>query len=187
MAALVLHGPAVASPPGEGGDVIDFGKFELDTTDSHFVLYDDERAVSQRRAGSGNGNLDECTPNQGPLPDGQYDGVATWHQDKFAGTKIYGRVVRLQNKACWDGQIRSDLFIHTEETPEQGQAPAGGRRDHDQRWDGNGDYKSQGCIKLSRAENGGDNGISTLDSWWHEQAGGGVGTPYHGLLNVWWL
>lgn len=55
-----------------------------------------------------------------------------------------------------------------------------------QRWDGANDYYSLACIKLARAENGGDNGIANLDYWWHNSghAGGTTNTQYYNWLDV---
>jgi hypothetical protein len=174
--------PVLASPPGSGGDVLSFGKWDLDTHNSSLYMYDDGAFYSTRRAGSGNGNTDECVTNAGPLPDGTYSGTSTWHQDGYNGSAIYGRVWRLQNKACWNGTVRTALFIHTEETPSRTQGTI-----ESQRWDGDNDYYSAGCIKISRPENSTGDSVGVMDTWWHQKAGGGVGTAYYNLINVYWL
>ncbi len=184
LGALIPAEHAVASPPGSGGDVMSFGKWDQNISDSALYIYDNGSHYSTQRAGSGNGNLDECVSSAGPLPDGTYSGTSTWHQDAFSGSAIYGRVYRLQNKACYNGTVRTALFIHTEETPSRTQGST-----EPQRWDGNNDYYSLGCIKVSRpgAPGNGADSIGVLDTWWHQKAGGGVGTAYYNLINVYWL
>lgn len=171
--------------PGVGSYVLDFAMYEWEYGGPWFVMYvpPGYTTYNNRRygSGSGNGSYDECLSNQGPLPMGRYSGVSSWHQDSFNGSAIYGRVFRLQNKQCWNGTWRTALFIHTEETPSRTQGSI-----EPQRWDGPSDYKSAGCVKLARSNNGGDNGIGVLDYWWHYRAGGGVGTPYYNLLNAYW-
>jgi hypothetical protein len=64
------------------------------------------------RAGSGV-STDACWIGHGWLPTGYYD---LWgHWDNFSG-KIAGRVFYLQNKPCWNGTWRTELFVHSEET-----------------------------------------------------------------------
>ena len=99
------------------------------------------------RAGSGTGPW-ECVPNIGWLPGGYYNIVE--HYDHYDGTKVKGRVWQLSDKACWNGTPRSELFIHSEETADNGQyCPT--IYDDPFCWEGDFDYKSAGCIKLSRA------------------------------------
>jgi hypothetical protein len=58
-------------------------------------------------------------------------------------------VTYLSNKvSATTGATRTGLFIHTEETPSNGQYnPTSGA--DPQCWEGPGDYVSRGCIKLS--------------------------------------
>jgi hypothetical protein len=56
----------------------------------------------------------------------------------------------LNDKPCWDGTPRGDLFIHSEETADNGQT-CGYPYNEWYCWDGPTDYYSYGCIKLSRA------------------------------------
>ena len=99
------------------------------------------------RAGSGT-RPNECIQGAGWLPGGYYNVVA--HYDHYDGTKVKGRVWQLNDKVCHDGTPRSELFIHSEETADNGQYCT----DYwDDRfcWEGDFDYRSAGCIKLSRA------------------------------------
>jgi hypothetical protein len=108
------------------------------------------------RAGSGL-NTNECDSAAydnvgGWLPAGYY---SLWgHWDNYAGSLIQGRVWRLQDKRCsgGTGTLRTDLFIHSEEDL-YNQQDCGGSLAYVERfcWDGDGDYYSLGCIKISRA------------------------------------
>lgn len=183
VCAVVPYASPASATPGAGGDEMSFGKYDASITQSNFYIYDNWNPYATHRSGSGNGNLDECVTNAGPLPDGDYSSnLAPYHTDTFSGSAIYGRVVRLQNKVCYNGTNRTALFIHTEET-----SSAGIGTTEPQRWDGNSDYYSQGCIKLSRGENGGTNGIGVLDWWWHTVGGGANNTSYSSVINVYWL
>ena len=81
------------------------------------------------------------------LPDGSYR--PTLFRD-YHGSLIKGRAIYLGRKACADGTLRTDLFIHTE----QG---AGSRQCADRpgdqacRWEYPriNDYRSFGCVKMS--------------------------------------
>jgi hypothetical protein len=61
-------------------------------------------------------------------------------------TAKYGRyAIPLSDKTCKHGRTkRTALFIHSEMTRTGGHG-----RPESQRWDGPGDYKSHGCIKLA--------------------------------------
>jgi hypothetical protein len=98
------------------------------------------------RAGSGLGVKNACTRNRGWLPNGQYN--VTLHE-KYAGSKIHGVVFQLSDKACKPGSSikRTELFIHSEMTKSGGQGNT-----EPTRWDGNSDFKSNGCIKMRPAD-----------------------------------
>jgi hypothetical protein len=95
------------------------------------------------RAGSGNGPNwnNECVRNEGHLPLGKYK-IKAWH-DNYPGNLIHGRAVELENKECRTGTMRTELFIHSEQTVNNTQGTTEGTR-----WDGDNDYKSEGCVKL---------------------------------------
>lgn len=132
-----------------------FDKNPADPTDSrlNWRVYRVEDNGHQRkivdvswRAGSGTGVKNDCTRNRGWLPDGDYD--ITLHPS-YNGNVIKGVAFRLSDKKCSAGTTtRTDLFIHSEMTRSGGQNP----NVESQRWDGNGDYKSNGCIKLKPAD-----------------------------------
>lgn len=115
-----------------------------------------------QRAGSGS-TTDACQKNYGWIPDGWYNLKSPGHIHHFAGSAIQGRIWRLSDKACHTGVLRTELFIHTEETSSNGQScPTGG--DDPFCWEGENDYYSNGCIKLSHG--GGMPYMNSLwDSW----------------------
>jgi hypothetical protein len=125
------------------------------------------------RAGSGV-STDACWLDHGWLPPGWYDLKGHW--DNY-DADIKGRVFYLQNKQCWNGTWRSQLFIHSEETAAQGQyCPTAG--DDPYCWEGDTDYYSHGCIKISRLGNPSD--LRKLHDGWHAQSG----DSRHGAFTV---
>jgi hypothetical protein len=99
------------------------------------------------RAGSGS-STNECRRGEGWLPAGWY---AQWgHWNHYGGSAIKGRVWWLQDKYCYDGVTkRTELFIHSEETADNGQACTSAW-DDPFCWEREADYYSLGCIKLAR-------------------------------------
>lgn len=119
------------------------------------------------RAGSGV-STDACWVGHGWLPAGFYDLRGQW--DYFDGSAIKGRVFYLQDKPCWNGTWRTALFVHSEETAAQGQyCPTAG--DDPFCWEGDFDYYSSGCIKVSRAGNPSD--LRLVHDGWHGKSGDG--------------
>jgi hypothetical protein len=116
------------------------------------------------RAGSGV-STNACWISHGWLPAGYYDLKGHW--DYYDGT-IKGRVFYLQNKPCWNGTWRTELFVHSEETANQGQyCPTAG--DDPYCREGAGDYYSSGCIKVSRA--GSPSDLRLVHDGWHGKSG----------------
>jgi hypothetical protein len=124
------------------------------------------------RAGSGT-NTDTCDVGDGWLPNGWYDLWGMYdHKD---GTAIDGRAWYLQDKQCHDGTWRTELFIHTEETVDNGQScPTSGDDPHC--WEGTFDYKSNGCIKIAYPNSGFPNDIGDAHGDWHRNVSGSHGT-----------
>lgn len=120
------------------------------------------------RAGSGV-STDACWIGHGWLPAGYYD---LWgHWNNYDG-KIAGRVFYLQNKPCWNGTWRTELFVHSEETAGQGQyCPTAG--DDPYCWEGPSDYYSNGCIKLARPSPvaGFPNDLGAAHATYHDYGG----------------
>jgi hypothetical protein len=99
------------------------------------------------RAGSGT-SANECRRAEGWLPAGWYSQWGHWNH--YEGSAIRGRVWWLQDKYCSDGStLRTELFIHSEETSANGQA-CGPAWDDPFCWERTEDYYSLGCIKLAR-------------------------------------
>ena len=127
------------------------------------------------RAGSGY-TTNECQSQAGWLPRGYYNLVS--HYDRYDASEIKGRVWQLSDKACWSGNVRTQLFIHSEETADNGQyCPT----PYDDRfcWEGDFDYSSIGCIKLSRSTPYPSH-LAQADADWHNWGGGsGYLNLYH--------
>lgn len=145
-----------------------FKKNHQDPTKSELIL---ERVIlrndqppryvklGQWRAGSGIGpqpdGRDACKSNKGWLPNGRYnahkDGPA--YDTNFGGPSslIFGTVWHVQDKKCHSRPHvkRTELFIHSEMTPDRKQKCGAQRYQENQCWDGDTDYLSEGCIKLS--------------------------------------
>lgn len=101
------------------------------------------------RAGSGT-STNECYVGHGWLPAGWYDIVG--HFDHYNASLIKGRAWQLSDKRCYGGTgtLRTELFIHSEETSDNGQyCPT--PYDDPFCWEGTSDYYSNGCVKLAHA------------------------------------
>jgi hypothetical protein len=132
------------------------------------------RCYTSRSWRSGSGvSTDPCAKGKGWLPNGVYD--VPFMSDGYSGSVIAGRVWRLQDKKCSDGTVRTELFVHSEETSGNGQSCTSGNSDDQWCWDGtpNGeatnDYKSLACIKVRRGstEHSKSNDLPTVHSDWH--------------------
>ena len=161
----------VAAPAGTAASGW-FSFKRTSNTDSRLVFkwaYDTNPTVYTSptwRAGSGSSTV--CGEiGRGWLPLGWYDVWGHWnHYDAL----IKGRVIWLQNKRCGDGTLRTELFIHSEETAANGQScPTGG--DDPYCWEGWFDYYSNGCIKLAYPNAGYANDIGSAHWYWHNRFG----------------
>ncbi|MEH6373993.1 L,D-transpeptidase [Streptomyces sp. KLMMK] len=152
--ATAQDGPAQASPASRAsvgaehasdGYSLAFTKNRNHPDHSTLALVHNGIPVKTWRAGSGLGVTDDCRSNKGWLPDGTYQ--VTGHQT-HRDSKIKGYAIQLSDKKCHPGPgkeavTRSALFIHSEMTK------GGGRGSTEStRWDGDGDYRSNGCVKL---------------------------------------
>jgi hypothetical protein len=114
------------------------------------------------RAGSGQVK-DACQVGRGWLPTGYYDLWGHWnHYD----STIKGRVFYLSNKRCQYDVLRTELFIHTEETASTGQACTSAP-DDPYCWEGDFDYESNGCIKVKQP----NMDMYEFHNWWHNKFG----------------
>lgn len=175
-----LPAPVLATPGFGFGDYLWFqpGSTNLNGT---LRRYDNFSFLGSTTAGSGMGNqYSTCQTNLGRLPSGWYDSANGHMVDNKNGTAIDGRAWGLEDKVCNGGStLRTELFIHTEETVSNGQnctsAP-----DDPHCWEGTFDYASQGCVKVSHPTS-----VSTLHTWWHSAAiGGAHSTAYTNILYV---
>ena len=170
---------SLAAVAQAGATVTTFDFHRISNTSSVLTIFRqdtlDGRVLNQQsyRAGSGL-NTNECDSAAydnvgGWLPAGNYSLLGHW--DQYPGTKIQGRVWRLQDKRCngGTGTLRTELFIHSEETWTQGQT-CGSPYDERFCWDGDGDYYSVGCIKVSRAAPY-PSDLAKLDGNWHNWSG----------------
>ena len=122
-------------------------------------------ATAWYRAGSGNSGTNGCLKYNW-LPNGYYTVRA--HYDHYDFT-IKGRAWWLSDYYCSStGVTRDELFVHTEETADQGQA-CGSPYIEAYCWDGEGDYYSVGCIKVRRrpVDPDGTSHIGKLDNFVH--------------------
>lgn len=176
MAATVAV-PATPASASRDCGYLDFTRINNTNSDLKLKTYEFGGAcvTSTWRAGSGT-TTDPCQKNYGWLPTGWYD---LWgHWNGYSGDAIWGRVWYVQNKECGDGTQRTELFIHSEETPDREQSCTSDS-DDPQCWDktascasclaGTNDYYSNGCIKVKRTSSEGswDGHLDPLHDAWH--------------------
>jgi hypothetical protein len=180
VAALAAVVAAIAAAAASGGTITTFDFQRTSNTNSLLTISRQDAIdgrilnIASYRAGSGlNGN--ECDSAAydnvgGWLPAGYYSLWGHWHN--YQGSLIQGRVWRLQDKRCRGGAgtLRTELFIHSEETWANEQAC------HDPYverfcWDGDGDYYSVGCIKVSRAYPPSPTDLARLHANWDSWSG----------------
>ncbi|MFK4213785.1 peptidoglycan-binding protein [Streptomyces sp. NPDC030920] len=146
-------GKAKADPTGYS---LKFTKNQNHPMYSTLALVHNGKAVKTYRAGSGMGVTNECASGEGWLPSGTYQ-VKGHERDRNSGlqTGIKGYAIQLADKTCTPkaGQKtvkRDALFIHSEMLSDGTQAIDIPLMDDDYyRWDGDIDYKSWGCIKIT--------------------------------------
>ncbi|WP_030666165.1 L,D-transpeptidase [Streptomyces rimosus] len=114
------------------------------------------KVLADYRAGSGQGGTagrDECARNKGWLPDGTYRVLSHTTHKRGGRDGINGYAIRIADKTCRDGRTqRTALFLHSEMRSDGTQGDAVPGRDSPYRWDGEGDYRSLGCVKLAPAD-----------------------------------
>nr|WSX47784.1 L,D-transpeptidase [Streptomyces sp. NBC_00974] len=137
--------PSTSAKHGPRGYYLKFTKNWDHPDRSTLSLVHNGIPVKSYRAGSGVGVTDECRSEKGWLPSGTYQ--VKGHQTN-RNSDIKGYAIQLSDKACRPkGVNRDGLFIHSEMTKNGGQGST-----EPTRWDGDGDYKSLGCIKLKPAD-----------------------------------
>lgn len=124
------------------------------------------------RAGSGlpgKGGENSCAWSRGWLPNGTY---RVRQYNNYPGHVIKGRAFRLDNKNCGNGNVRHDLFLHTEQTAGNHQC-RNRRGDQPCRWEWPkiNDYKSLGCIKMAPGD------LAQLTALYHQHFSAGIRYP----------
>ncbi|MFI5571663.1 L,D-transpeptidase family protein [Streptomyces sp. NPDC051740] len=146
MTALALTPAALTGDPAGAeapATTLVFDKNPDDPTDSTLSVHRGGRLRAAYRAGSGLGVQDDCARAKGWIPDGNWR--IRSRTRTYDGALIKGYAVRLQDMACSRGTVtRTELFLHSETDRDGGEGTSEARR-----WDGPGDYESNGCVKLN--------------------------------------
>ncbi|GHH00041.1 L,D-transpeptidase family protein [Streptomyces rubradiris] len=141
--AATAHAPAgtVAAAAGPATTLV-FDKNPASPTHSKLSVYEGDELLATYRAGSGTGVKDDCVRAKGWIPNGNWR--IKLKDPFYDGRLIKGYAVYLQDMKCSRGTLtRTQMFIHSEMNRDGGQGSTESRR-----WDGDGDYKSNGCVKL---------------------------------------
>jgi hypothetical protein len=180
VASLLVAAPAdSATPPWRG--VLTFDKNWKNQFNSRLIwrLYQRQAGGSWKlvstkswRAGSGlpgKVGRNSCATSKGWLPNGTY---RMRQSNDYHGHVIKGRAFRLDDKACPNGKVRHQLFVHTEQGAGSRQC-ADRKGDQACRWEYPrfNDYKSFGCIKMSPGD------LADLVRLYHRHFGAGVRYP----------
>jgi hypothetical protein len=92
-----------------------FTKNASDQTSSVLGLYQNTvggPTIATFRAGSGiTGHENECESNYGWIPSGW--GNITGYNHNYPGTTVTGPVLILANRPCYNGTVRTELFVHS--------------------------------------------------------------------------
>ncbi|KQX50158.1 MULTISPECIES: L,D-transpeptidase [unclassified Streptomyces] len=142
--AALAQGAAVAPPkPADAPTTLVFDKNQSDPTDSRLSVFRGTKLWATYRAGSGLKDKDDCARARGWLPNGNWK--IKLKTPTYNGNLIKGYAIQLEDMKCSKGTLtRTEMFIHSEMNRD-GSAGSTERR----RWDGAGDYKSNGCVKLN--------------------------------------
>ncbi|MFF8911421.1 L,D-transpeptidase family protein [Streptomyces olivaceoviridis] len=146
--------------PGSGTYTLKLTRNGKQPLNSRLALLRGGKVIDSYRAGSGKGSTDECLPDKGWLPGGTYK--VKGHETNRGGwnynprVQIQGYAIQIEDKTCTPKPggnkrvMRTQMFIHSEMLADGTQAfdnPFNG--DDWWRWDNDGDYSSNGCIKLA--------------------------------------
>ncbi|GLF95232.1 L,D-transpeptidase [Streptomyces yaizuensis] len=139
--AAAAQKPAAAPTPS-GPTRLVFDKNWQKPSDSRLRVYKGATLWAEYRAGSGLGSTNDCARSRGWIPDG------TWKirlkSRTYNGKVIKGYAIYLEDMKCSAGTAsRTEMFIHSEMNRDGTQG-----RGESRRWDGDGDYESNGCVKL---------------------------------------
>jgi hypothetical protein len=148
---------------------VDYWRNGSDTSNGHqhVIQYDTIRGQQGDlwwRGGSGTGSKDGCATNRGWIPAGYGDLRGHW--DSYGGSAIRGRVWYIDDRLCATGRtLRTELFVHSEETDAWTEDCRSGP-DDPFCWEGVGDYRSNGCIKVAH-DGGAPTDIAQMNNAWH--------------------
>ncbi|MEF9886798.1 L,D-transpeptidase [Streptomyces sp. P9-A4] len=142
--AALAQGPAGApQKPADAPTTLVFDKNRSDPTDSRLSVFKGTKLWATYRAGSGLKVTDDCVRARGWLPNGNWK--IKLKTPTYNGNLIKGYAIHLEDMKCSKGTLtRTEMFIHSEMNRD---GSAGGTEPR--RWDGAGDYKSNGCVKLN--------------------------------------
>lgn len=139
--ALAAQEPAKA-PSAVTATSLVYDKNPTDPTNSRLSVYQGKRLMAAYRAGSGLGDKNDCTPKKGWIPNGNWK--IKLKSRTYNGRLIKGYAVYLEDMRCSKGTVkRTQMFIHSEMNRDG--SPG---RNEDRQWNGAGDYRSWGCVKL---------------------------------------
>ncbi|MFI1828170.1 L,D-transpeptidase [Streptomyces sp. NPDC020412] len=139
--AATAQNPTAATSTSAATTLV-FDKNQNDPTNSRLYVRKGTKLWATYRAGSGIGRKDDCVRAKGWMPNGNWK--IKLKSRTYDGTLIKGYAVYLQDMKCSKGTlVRTEMFIHSEMNQNGSQGSSESRR-----WDGAGDYKSNGCVKL---------------------------------------
>ncbi|MEU7046857.1 L,D-transpeptidase family protein [Streptomyces eurythermus] len=145
--AATAHAPAGTMTVAAGpATTLVFDKNPDSPAHSKLSVYEGDKLQATYRAGSGTGVKDDCVRAEGWMPNGNWR--IKLKDPFYDGRLIKGYAVHLQDMKCSRGTLtRTEMFIHSEMNRDGGQGNTESRR-----WDGDTDYKSNGCVKLRPAD-----------------------------------
>ncbi|WP_331450358.1 L,D-transpeptidase [Streptomyces prasinus] len=158
LAPAAAGSPAAGSPAAVGSAAVGsgsgaarmvapttlvFDKNQGNPARSKLSVYQGKKLVAAYRAGSGIGVKDDCASSRGWMPNGNWKIKSRTRT--YNGSVIKGYAVYLQDMRCSRKTVtRTEMFIHSEMNRDGSQG-----RTEPRRWDGAGDYRSNGCVKLN--------------------------------------
>ncbi|WP_028964841.1 L,D-transpeptidase family protein [Streptomyces thermolilacinus] len=135
-----------AAGAAKGATTLVFDKNPSDPSNSRLRLYKGGVLQAGYRAGSGMGVTNDCVRDKGWIPNGNWR--VRLKSRTYNGQFVKGYAVYLQDMRCSTGKVtRTEMFIHSEMNRDGTQGRA-----EERRWNGPGDYRSNGCVKLKPAD-----------------------------------
>ncbi|MFB7917104.1 L,D-transpeptidase family protein [Streptomyces sp. NPDC056061] len=143
MTAVLLPSVTPPAQAAAAATTLVFDKNPQNHTRSKLDVYKGGVLRATFRAGSGLGEADDCAVGRGWMPNGNWRiELKDRHYD---GRLIKGHAIWLENMRCSaKTATRTEMFIHSEMNRDGSQGKTEARR-----WDGDSDYRSNGCVKLN--------------------------------------